>query len=108
MRRSSTSRFIAIGTAVVTAGAMTVAFGPTSSAAPGREGPSARPTLGAAKIAVDVRAGASTSARAAPAQRIAAASARPASARLAASLGKEGVLQMDATTGTVRLAGRLD
>ena len=108
MRRSPTSRFIAIGTAVVTAGAMTVAFGPTSSAAPERHGPAARQSLGAAKIAVDVRAGAGNSGRATTAQRIATASARPATARLAASLGKEGVLQMDATTGTVRVAGRLD
>ena len=108
MRRSPTSRFIAIGTAVVTAGAMTVAFGPTSGAAPERPGPAARQSLGGAKIAVDVRAGTGNSARASTAQRIATASARPATARLAASLGKEGVLQMDATTGTVRIAGRLD
>jgi hypothetical protein len=68
----------------------------------------ARQPLIAAKIALDARTGTSGSARAAAAQRVASASARPATARLAASLGNEGVLQMDAATGTVRLAGRLN
>src|SRR3954452_2274321 len=74
----------------------------------GPHAPAARQPLSAAKIAVDVRAGASASAQAMAAKRVATASTRPATARLAASLGRAGVLQMDATTGTVRVAGRLN
>jgi hypothetical protein len=99
-----------VATALLTATAVTTGFGQTSFAAPRNPGsaPAARPALGAAKIDFDARKGATGSARAAAARRVAVASTRPATRRLAASLGPAGVAQMDATTKSVRIVGRLD
>ena len=99
-----------MATALLTATAVTTAFGQTSFAAAQNHGsaPAARPALSAAKVDFDVRKGATGSARAAAARRVAIASARPATRRLAASLGPAGVMQMDATTESVRIVGRLD
>lgn len=110
MRRSTKIRSIAVTTALLTATAVATGFGPASLAAPlsHSSASGARPPLSAAKIDFDARKGATGSARAAASRRVAIASARPATRRLAASLGKEGVVQMDATTETIRIAGRLD
>jgi extracellular elastinolytic metalloproteinase len=110
VRGSTKSRSIAVATAVLTATAVTAGFGQASFAAPQNQGsaPAARPAPGAAKVDFDARKGATGSARAAAARRVAIAYARPATRRLAASLGPEGVVQMDATTNTARIVGRLD
>jgi hypothetical protein len=99
-----------VATALLTATAVTAGFGQTSFAAPQNPGsaPAARAAPGAAKVNFDARKGTTGSARAAAARAVSIASARPATRRLAASLGPQGVVQMDATTKTVRIAGRLD
>jgi extracellular elastinolytic metalloproteinase len=110
VRGSTKIRSIAAATALLTLTALSTGFGPASFAAarsPGA-GSAARPALGAARVNLDVRKGTTGSARAAAERRLATASARPATRRLAASLGAQGVVQLDATTGTVRIAGRLN
>jgi extracellular elastinolytic metalloproteinase len=106
MRTRVVTRRIAAPAVLVTTAALCAAFGQGPSAA--TPAPTvaavARSAPGAARMAVDARhAGAAVTAR-----RMSAAAARPAARRFAASLGRQGVLEFDATTGTVRVAGRLD
>src|SRR5579885_1706106 len=109
MRRSRTFSLIAAGAAVfTTTPALTSGVGTASTAATHPRAVIAGPPTSAARIAFDSREPRGEQAQAVAARRLTAASNRPATARLAASLGRTGVVQLDASTGTVRIAGKLD
>ena len=109
MRGLRKNRSIAIGTALLTAAAIGTAAAPSSSA--GTSEPSAGhdrtngARMSADRIAVDTRVAAGG---ALAASRVALASASPATRAYVASLGTQGVFQLDPTTKTVRIAESLN